>query len=79
MPGPQIRKILRLLVVVASLVAAAADNPASWRKKPIAEWNEEDAKQVLTNSTCALGKRGSRAARPRSSIDEMQFAGNLEF
>ena len=40
-----------LFLTVASLVAAAADNPAaSWRKKPIAEWSEEDAKQVLTDS-----------------------------
>jgi hypothetical protein len=40
-----------LFLAIASFVAAAADNPAeSWRKKPIAEWNEEDAKQVLTNS-----------------------------
>jgi hypothetical protein len=34
-----------------SFVATAADNPAAaWRKKPIAEWNEENAKQVLTDS-----------------------------
>jgi len=40
-----------LLLAVASLAAVAADNPAApWRKKPIAEWNEEDAKQVLTDS-----------------------------
>jgi hypothetical protein len=40
-----------LLLTIASFLATAADNPAaSWRKKPVAEWNEEDAKQVLTDS-----------------------------
>jgi len=40
-----------LFLTFASLLAVAADNPAeSWRKKPIAEWSDEDAKQVLTAS-----------------------------
>src|ERR1035438_3429913 len=37
------------VLFIAATAVLAADNPA-WMNKSIAEWNEEDAKQLLANS-----------------------------
>ena len=55
-----------ILFSVAALLAA----DASWKTKPLAQWSEEDAKQVLANSPwvkrvipAPLAPRGERQMR----------------
>ena len=42
-------RICLALLLVAATVAYAQENEV-WRARPIAEWSEDDAKQVLTQS-----------------------------
>ena len=44
------RATLLAFSAVASVIALTAAVDPSWRSKPMDKWNEQDAKQVLTNS-----------------------------
>jgi hypothetical protein len=43
------KRIVLVLLTVAA-VAVRAQESEAWRARPIAEWSEDDAKQVLTQS-----------------------------
>src|ERR1700744_2745827 len=66
-----IRKSCLLLLQVALLIAA---DPA-WMSKPIQQWDEEDAKQVLTNSPWV--KYARPALLPQLTEDQRRQGGQM--
>ncbi len=60
---------------VATCLIAPADQ-ASWKNKPVAQWNEEDAKQVLADSPWAKAVQ-LRIVRDLSP-DERRASGDME-
>jgi hypothetical protein len=68
------RRLMLCSVPLAAVVALAAD--ATWKDKPLLQWNVEDAKQVLTDSPWV------KVVTPQNirdlSPDERREGGNME-
>lgn len=68
------RRITKLwLIPVSVVVLMAAD--ASWKSKPVSQWNVDDAKQVLSNS--AWVKTAVVALLPQRSEAQMRDGGRM--
>jgi hypothetical protein len=63
------------LLACTAILLVAADDP-SWRNKPIAQWDERDASQVLSDSPWV---KTTKLDQVRDlSVDERRQGGNLE-
>jgi hypothetical protein len=62
----------RTLLMLAGVALLSAADPA-WKTKPVAQWDEEDAKQVLTGS--AWVKRAVPVELPQLSPDQRREGG----
>src|SRR6516162_10249878 len=61
------------LFCIPAIALIAADSP--WKTKPAAQWTEQDARQVLTNSPWARPIRAGVARR--LSEDELRDGGQM--
>ena len=70
------RRVLKSWPLLLAAAAVAFAEDPSWRNKPAAQWDQEDAKQVLTDSPWV---KSTQLQRVRDlSPDERRNGGNME-